>query len=57
MVSNEELSIEGRGVMLLIDMLANEWVERIRAEYLEDAGFVLDTHANAPAVDARGWYL
>ena len=41
MVTNEELSVEGRGVMLLIDRPANEWVERIRAEYLEMPGLCL----------------
>ena len=41
MVANEELSAEGRGVMLLIDRPANEWVERIRAEYLEMPGLCL----------------
>ena len=41
MVANEELSLEGRGTMLLIDRPANEWVERIRAEYLEMPGLCL----------------
>ena len=41
MVANEELIVEGRGVMLLIDRQANEWVERIRAEYLGMPGLCL----------------
>lgn len=41
MVPGKQLASEGTCVVLVIDRPANEWAERIRAEYLEMPGLCL----------------